>query len=381
MAPATSPPGPSPSCVATLYAAPISLYSGKARAYLRYKEYPFEEVLPSMKILDEVIKPRTGLKMIPVLITPQDVAIQDTSEIIDHIEASLPKFRPVIPATPLQAFVSRLVELYADEWLLMPAMHYRWAHPREHLWMIINEFGEISQPHWPPVLRPLAGLPMTAYFGLGHGRVLGINATTRPEIERTYERFLGEFDAHLERHAYVLGERPTLADFGLIAPLYAHLYRDPVPGRLMRRLAPRVHGWVERMIEPEGRSYGELLAMDTIPETLAPILRHALLEHWPVIQDTWTRVEAHVRTRAVSKPLPRFLGEHSFGLGKARSVRAVQPYLAWFAQRMIDAYTRLDASSKEALRGLVGEDALEELERFDRPFELERVRGRVRVVA
>ena len=81
--------------IATLYAAPISLYSGKARAYLRYKSYPFEEVLPSMKILEEVIKPRTGLKMIPVLITPDDVAVQDTSEIIDHVESLLPNRRPV----------------------------------------------------------------------------------------------------------------------------------------------------------------------------------------------------------------------------------------------------------------------------------------------
>jgi hypothetical protein len=31
----------------------------------------------------------------------------------------------VIPLDPLVAFVSRLVEDYADEWMWRPAMHYR----------------------------------------------------------------------------------------------------------------------------------------------------------------------------------------------------------------------------------------------------------------
>ena len=272
-----------------------------------------------------------------------------------------------------------MIELFADEWLLMPAMHYRWAYPREHLWMILNEFGEISQPDWPARLHPIAGLPMTAYFGLGHGKVLGINARTRPEIERTYVSFLKIFDAHLARHDYVLGGRPTLADFGLMAPLYAHLYRDPIPGRLMRRIAPRVYDWVERMHDPEDQDYGTLLTKDAVPETLAGILRHALLEHWPIIEDTWTRVEARVRTRDGAQSLPRFLGEHSFKIGHARSVRAVQPYLAWFSQRMLDAFDRLDDEDRKRLAALTGEQALAPLAAFQRPFALERVRGRVRV--
>ena len=37
----------------------------------------------------------------------------------------------MIPADPLQAFVSRLVEDHADEWMWRPALHYRWSYSRD----------------------------------------------------------------------------------------------------------------------------------------------------------------------------------------------------------------------------------------------------------
>ena len=33
---------------------------------------------------------------------------------------------------------------------------------------------------------------------------------------------------------FLLGHRPSIGDFGLLAPIYAHLYRDPVPGFILR---------------------------------------------------------------------------------------------------------------------------------------------------
>jgi glutathione S-transferase len=294
-----------------LYGAEVSLYSGKARAYLCYKQVPFEERLPTASVIRDVIVPRTGLAMVPVVIDDDDVAVGDTSVIIDHFEAKVPE-RPVIPSTPRQRFVSHALELYADEWLLLPAMHYRWAYPRHHAWFVLREFGALVAPDRPRWQQPLVGLPVFLYFGLGHGRVLGIDRRTRREIERTYERFLGWFDAHLAVHPYVLGGRPTLADFGLLAPLYAHLYRDPYSGQLMRRLAPRVADWVERMNAPEAQVFGDLVSDDQIPETLLPLLRHAFEEHWAVIDDTWAAIEAWIEANPDARKLPRFVGRHAF---------------------------------------------------------------------
>jgi hypothetical protein len=56
----------------TLYGAQLSLYTGKLRSYLRYKQIPYEEVFSSRKVYKDIIIPKTGVQFIPVLKTPQD---------------------------------------------------------------------------------------------------------------------------------------------------------------------------------------------------------------------------------------------------------------------------------------------------------------------
>ncbi|MEM1349420.1 MAG: glutathione S-transferase, partial [Myxococcota bacterium] len=355
---------------ATLYAAEVSLYSGKVRAYLQYKRVPFDEALPSRDVIERVLRPRTGVRMIPVLIDADDVAVQDTTAIIDHVEATHPE-RAIVPETPKQRFVSQLMELYADEWLLMPAMHYRWAYPRHHLLFIAREFGQLLEPRWPAWTHVFAGLPLVVYFGLAHGPVLGIDRYTRGSIEAWYEAFLGWFDAHLARYPFVLGARPSLGDFGLMAPLYAHLWRDPYSGRQMRRLAPRVADWVERMRALERGSFGEWLEHDEIPETLVPILRHALDEHLPIVRDTWAHLHAWHQANPDLATLPRFVGRHEFTIGYTHSTRAVQTYTAWQSQRTFAAWHALHGRDRRALAELLGRDLVAALD-FKPPLRLGR---------
>ena len=111
-------------------------------------------------------------------------------------------------------------------------------------------------------------------------RGCGVNAETIPEVERSYAQFLALFDTHLESSPYLLGGRPTIADFGFTGPLYAHLARDPDPSLLMKQRAHRVWRWVERMNAPvfDAGEYGdrsqELFADDGIPETLQHLLAY-----------------------------------------------------------------------------------------------------------
>src|SRR5690349_17598234 len=103
-----------------LIGAEVSLYTGKVRAYLRYKGIPFEEVAASAEIYRDVIIPRTGVRYIPVLISDDDVAVQDSTAIIDFMEARYPE-APVYPSGPVQRLVALVLETYADEWLVVPA--------------------------------------------------------------------------------------------------------------------------------------------------------------------------------------------------------------------------------------------------------------------
>jgi glutathione S-transferase len=103
----------------------FSLYSGKARAYMRYKGLDFEQQPATLNTYRRTILPRTGVAMIPVLLTPQGEALQDTTVIIETLEQRHPE-RGITPPGPRQRLASLLLELYGDEWLLLPAMHYRW---------------------------------------------------------------------------------------------------------------------------------------------------------------------------------------------------------------------------------------------------------------
>jgi len=328
-----------------LIAAEVSLYSGKARAYLRHKGVAFDEVLCTRQVIQKVVRPKTGLAMVPVLLTPEGEAIQDTTAIMQALEARHPQ-RSVVPPGTL-GVASKLLELYGDEWLLMPAMHYRWHYKRN--WpLVFSEFGALVAPRVPRRLAALAGIPLAAYFGGNYGRALGIGKPNRAAIERSYEAFLRDLNAHFEHHDYLLGDRPCEGDFGFMGPLYAHLYRDPAPGALMRRIAPRVAAWVERMNHPTQTHSEETRAFAAeVPRTLDPIFARLFREQWPVVADTLRAVDTWVRTHPDRPTIKRFVGSHAFTIEGATHTRWIQSFTQWMAQHPLDAYAALDADTRE----------------------------------
>ena len=100
----------------THFGTQVSLFSGKTRAYLNYKNIPFKEVLPSSATIKNELYPATGVRVIPVVKTPDGEYLQDTTHIIDSLEAHFPE-TSVYPTNPLQKFLALLLELYGDEWL------------------------------------------------------------------------------------------------------------------------------------------------------------------------------------------------------------------------------------------------------------------------
>jgi len=326
----------------------VSLYTGKVRAYLRYKNIPFEEVPATREVFRDVIVPRTGVRFIPVLISVDDVAVQDSTEIIDFLERRYPE-AGIYPETPIQKLVALILETYGDEWLVIPAMHYRWNVP-ENRAFAIAEFGRLSAPSASEAEQKEIGEKLSGPFA-GALPALGIEPATVPAIETSYRELLAELDHHLSAQNFLLGSRPSIADFGLIGPLYAHLYRDPASGRLMKELAPRVHAWVERMLEPTPRS-GEFLPEDRVPSTLRPILERTFRELGPVLESTLARLAAS-EPEIGTRPVPRSLGTHEFQLGTTKGVRAVYPFNLWRWQRAHDHYRALSDETKAAAAKLL----------------------------
>ncbi|MFX5801492.1 hypothetical protein ABTE09_20500, partial [Acinetobacter baumannii] len=61
----------------------------------------------------------------PTVATPDDQGMQDSTPIIEALEAKFP-VRPVHPADPALAFISVLIEEFGDEWGNTLMFHHRW---------------------------------------------------------------------------------------------------------------------------------------------------------------------------------------------------------------------------------------------------------------
>ncbi len=322
-----------------LYGSHFSLFTGKARSYLKKKGIRYHEITSTLKVYKNFIIPRTGVRFIPVIQTEDDRVIQDTTVIIDTLEKEYPD-RSVYPEGPKQKLVSLLLEVYGDEWLVIPAMHYRWNFPEQNEKFIYAAFGSMVLPNAPAFIQRILGKKVGAKFK-GFVPRLGITDANIPALEASYEQLLSDLNSHFEQHDYLLGGRPSIGDFGLIGPMYAHLYRDPAPGELMKRVAPDVCKWVERMISDE-LPQGEFLSDDEIPETLLPVLQRMANEQLPVLLDTDQKLTQWRNQHADAKEVERFIGMHDFTVEGVTASRAVLPFSLWMFKRPVDFYQSLD---------------------------------------
>lgn len=113
----------------TLYGVKISMFTGKVRSYLIKQDIAFEEVAPVNDHFANAILPQLGRRIIPVAEIEDGTLIQDTTDIIDYLEDKGLARLSAYPAQPLRHLFALILELFGDEGLLRPAMHYRWNFP------------------------------------------------------------------------------------------------------------------------------------------------------------------------------------------------------------------------------------------------------------
>lgn len=369
----------------TLYGVPSSLYAGKARSYLRKQAIDFVELSPgSDRYLNHIV-PAVGRWIIPVMETPDGRIIQDGADIIDHFERGdgqhLVRY-PAYPATPVHLAVSHVFDLFGGEGLLRPAMHYRWNFDDENLAFIQSEFA-LNFPD------RLSDAEAVAAFNHASGRMrkaavqFGVTAETSPTIEASFKEWLDLFSAHLVDHPYLLGGRPSIGDYGLIAAMWAHLFRDPVPQSLIKRHAPRVGRWVERMTtsEPYRHEYeatDDLIAGDGVPETLLAMMRFVAAEYLPEITahvefaNLWLaeRPDLEAGTNGTDDPGSRGLtggrgldgsGATTFEWRGHEITTGVMPYRFWLLQHLHDDLAAAQSDEQVRVRDVFRPVGLEPL--------------------
>jgi glutathione S-transferase len=251
----------------TVHGSEISYYTGKLEGYLRYKEIPyrFEALRPATR---RRMKRETGAAQIPAVELPDGRWMTDTTPMIEWFEAQHPE-PAVIPRDPLQAFMSRLVEDYAEEWLWRPAMHFRWSYGADAHLLSRRIAEEI-----------MVGIPLPGFakrFAMRrrqHGgwvRGDGVTRETWDHVEGCYFKALEQLEAIFAKRQFLLGDVPTLADFGFFASMFRHFGQDPTPAELMRQRAPGVFAWQARLWNAR-RSTTEGGLVTGIPSDWGPVL-------------------------------------------------------------------------------------------------------------
>ncbi|WP_262695780.1 glutathione S-transferase family protein [Kordiimonas aquimaris] len=343
----------------TFYGCPVSLYSGKVRSFLRKSGTPYSERLQSHPDYLGRIMPTVGRFVIPVIETAAGDIIQDTTEIIDFLENRAAKPFSVYPEGAKQRIIALILEAFGDEGLLRAAMHYRWNFPEQNKHFIAMEFGRTANPTATTAEALEFATPgMTKMQAYLPG--LGVTPETIPAIEQSYTDLLAALDGHLLTHPYLLGGKPTIGDFGLYGPMYAHLARDPAPEMLMKTTANRVWRWVERMTasdmdKPEFPDLPDTTTQDdTIPETLLPVLQLIGQDYGPEVEALTSFINDYLDQNSdieSGKPViadtnKRVLGGCSFKLRDTQMSVGARHYSLWMLQRIHDAYDALSAHDK-----------------------------------
>ncbi len=329
-----------------LYGAEISYFTAKVRPALRAKAVHFVELLATPAVYREVILPRTGLTFIPIVTTPDGETWQDTSEILDRLEERFPE-PALVPPSPFLRIASSLLEVFADEFMVLPAMHYRWSFPESEAKARADFAATNGDPEAANRFadRMAGALP-----------ALGVTPASAPAIEAHLRDLLARLDAIFEKTPFLLGERISQADCSLMGPLYAHLYLDAVPGRLLRATAKRVCHWIERCNHPDPEPKGSWLDDSRAADLLRPLLSLIGSDAAPVVLDAVRAVETWADgCTDASAEIPRGVGVHASSLRGTPISRFTSPYTLWMLQRPLDTFAALPADPRAHVeRALAG---------------------------
>ncbi|MEX0941603.1 MAG: glutathione S-transferase family protein [Pseudomonadales bacterium] len=211
----------------TIYGGELSYFTRKLEAAMKFYGADFE-----LKPKTREAESRAGTHQIPVLHTPENWMIADTTPLLHLLDSRFP-FRPMFPPGLLGVLV-HIVEEYFDEWIARTMVHYRW-HYEESARFASDRMGGGNADAAARIRE----------WGPRACRATGTDSKHQQEqAEAEYERILEALEAQLSETAFALGDRPTAVDCILLGGLRAHTNMDPTPKAVVRNY-PNVLAWAE----------------------------------------------------------------------------------------------------------------------------------------
>ena len=236
-----------------------SPYSVKVRSYFRYKGIDHEWTDRSQA--GDLFAKHARLPLIPLVVTPDAAGIQDSTPIIETMEARYPE-PGIYPPETVARFVSALIEDFGDEWGNKWMFHMRWWREVDRL-AVSRRFAAraAAEEREARAAEIRERMVPRVWF-------VGGNEITAPQIEQSLADALAILDPHLAERSYLFGARPAFGDFALWGQIY-EAGRDPTAGALVKA-APHVVAWTQRMLQPTNE--GEFEDWAALAPTLQPFL-------------------------------------------------------------------------------------------------------------
>ncbi|BAQ66033.1 glutathione S-transferase family protein [Geminocystis sp. NIES-3709] len=193
-----------------LYQFELSQFSEKVRLILDYKglEYKKIEVTPGIGQL-EVFK-LSGQRQVPVL-KDGDIFIADSTEIALYLDSKYPE-KPLIPAEGISRGQCLLMEEWADDSLGLKG--------RKAFMGALNHYPNFRTSflpkNTPDIFKTfVSAFPSEIFNAIGMGLTLGNDIFKT--AEKGLKKDLEALTLILQSQPYLIGDKPTLADFTVAA--------------------------------------------------------------------------------------------------------------------------------------------------------------------
>lgn len=263
-----------------LFGMDVSPYSVKVRAFMRFKNLPHQWLLRT-KDNETAFREKAKLPLIPLLVTPAGLGLQDSTLIMDFLQQEHPQPSALL-INPALNFLAQALEEAADEWLIKPMFHYRWNYEADR----IDASMRLAKASVEPGTDPSSYAEKIAAFLMTRREPLGCTSDNAEAIEAQLDETALRLDQHLGEHRFIFGEAISYADFGL-ASMFYELLSDPTPRTRLAKLG-HIQRWVDTVMDGANSHAGVVASWSALSATLTPFLEHLLLHTYL----PWARANA-----------------------------------------------------------------------------------------
>ena len=252
-----------------------SPYTRKMVSLLRYKHIPYKIIWGEP---DEYLDRHNIEKPKPVLhptflfenSDKKIIAVTDSTPIIRKLEKEFAS-RSTIPSNPVLKFLNYLLEDYGDEWGTKFMFHYRWYDHKD-----INNAGTLLPLYANTTLTNEELSQKKEKISnrqIGRVWVVGSNPKTAPIIDKSFKKVISILEDHFISYPFLLGYRPSSADFAFFGQLSQLVGFDPTPRSIIQNISMRTVAWVGKTEDLSGLepSSEDWISDSTLPLTIKSI--------------------------------------------------------------------------------------------------------------